>query len=57
MCTLIDDIFLDSLETVKDHSTRATLDVVDGELADEESGGGRDSPSGDVAEDVGHIGG
>lgn len=56
MCALVDDVFLDPLETIKDHGTGSALDVVDGELADEESNGGGDGISGEVAEYVGHFG-
>lgn len=57
MGALVDDVFLDPLETIKDHGTGSALDVVDGELADEESNGGGDGIFGEVAEYVGHFGG
>lgn len=46
MGAFVDDVLFDSRQTVKDHSTRPSLDVVDGQLAHEESSGDGDSPAG-----------
>lgn len=57
MCALVDDVLLDPLETIKDDGTGSALDVVDGELADDESKGGGDGKFVDAAEYIGHFGG
>ena len=55
MRAFVDDIILDSFKTIEDDCAGSALDVVDGELADEEGGRDGDSPPRDVTEDVSHF--
>lgn len=48
MRAFVDDVFLDTLETVEDDGAGTAFDVVDGELADGESDGAGDGPAGDA---------
>lgn len=54
MGAFVDDILLDSRETIEDDGTRSTPDIVDGVLGEDESNSRGDSQAEGVAE-VGHY--
>ena len=56
MSPFVNNCVFDSRETVEDHGSSATFDVVDGRLGKGEADGDGDGVAVDGAESVGHLG-
>ena len=55
VCAFVDDLVVDSSQTVEDDYAGAAFDVVEGGAGEGEGEGGGDGPAVDLAECVGHI--